>query len=355
MSYDNWRKRLEIAEKYSTVADRRKAVAALGINFSQPTIDDEGYYRKPITEKLPNENRRIVGWIPVAYFLSDPSSADGIELCGVIGAGAEQRHMTDRELNDEELWSWVVSNPISYKVYEAVADNGEPWPDAPPAAPRVIERTDNLPPQVDPLMEHKEAIENAIGAAKGLKVATAEEAAIAAGAANIIRDRRLAVEKIAKTRVDPLLRAYEEERNKWSPLVKIAKDAEGVLRIAVNAFEVAERKRVAAEQLAALDRQREIDEANERAADRAIAAGTSEPLPVVEEVVIPKAPDRVKPTHGTYKPKAPEPKKFAVIENDIEVYKHFRENPAVKDLLERLATNAIRSGFAVPGTTTREE
>ena len=47
MRYDNWRKRLEIFEKYSTVALRRDAVARLKINFSQPGLEDVGYYRKP--------------------------------------------------------------------------------------------------------------------------------------------------------------------------------------------------------------------------------------------------------------------------------------------------------------------
>jgi hypothetical protein len=376
MSYDNWRKRLEIAKKYSTVAERRVAVAALKINFSQPGEADEGYYRKPITIKDPSGNglNIITGWIPVSYFMSDASSADGRELCGVIGAGADARNMTDAEVGDEQLWSYVVSHPIPYEWYSAVADHGDPWPDQPPGKntaiiealetaypspdPDAIERTvgrgDNNPPELLPEVEHANAIDNAIGAAKDLKVTTLQEAAVAAGAANVIRDRRLAAEKIAKVKIEPLQRAYEEERNKWLPLVKRAKDAEGMLRGAVSTFEFAEKKRVIKEQQDALERQRLQDEANARAADRAIAAGEPEQAPVVDEVVIPKVPDRVTPTYGGYKPRQQEPKKFAVINDDVEVYKFLRANNELKELLQKLATNAIRAGFEVPGATTRE-
>lgn len=367
MSYDNWRARLAIAEKYKTVAERRKAVAALKINFSQPGEADCGYYRKPITEKDPSGNglNIIKGWIPVSYFMH------GDKLVGIIGAGDDARDMTDDEVGDEQLWSYVVSHPISYETYRAVVDNGEPWPDQPvgkntsiietletaypsPENPRVIERTDNLPPEVDPLVEHKEGIDNAIGAARDLKVATAEDAARVAGAANILRDRRLAVEKIAKARVTPLKLAYESERDKWLPMVKRAKEAEDALRRMVTVFEVAERKRIAAAQLEAMEKQREQDEANARAADRAIANAEPEPPPVVEGVQIPRAPEPVKPTYGSYTPPAKPLKKFAVIVDDVAVYRYFSDMPVMIEFLQKLATTEIRNGIEVPGTTVRE-
>lgn len=363
MSYDNWRERLAIAKKYSTVAERRAAISALRINFSQPGEADEGYYRKPITEKDPSGNGRnvIIGWVAVSYFLHDG------KLVGTIGAGDDARDMTDDEVRDEQLWSWVVSNPIPYEVYDAVVNHGDPWPDSikaieaaavaehlSPILDRVIDRADNNPPEVLPHVEHATAIDNAIGAAKDIKVTTGDEVALAAGFANIIRDRRLAAEKVAKAKIEPLQRIYEEERNKWLPLVKRAKDAEGVLRTAVSTFEIAEKKRVIKEQQDALQKQREQDEANARAADRAIANAEPEPPPVVEDVVIPQAPQPIKPTYGNYRPAAKPLKKFAVITDDVEVYKFLRANVELKELIQKLATNAIRAGFEVPGTTIRE-
>ena len=367
MSYDNWRERLDIANKFPTVAARRAAIAALKINFSQPQPEDEGYYRKPIGQKDPRGNGAtiITGWIPVAYFLYD-----GV-LTGNIGFGADQRNMTDNEIVDEELWSYVVSNPISYEMYQAVAENGEPWPDQPdgknpaiiqaleteypsPEHPRVIDRDHNQPPQVLPEVEHAAAIDNAIGATQGLKVTTAEEAAIAAGAANVLRDRRLAAEKVAKAKVNPLKEAYDTERAKWAPPITRAKTREDEVRALVSAFEASERKRIAAEQLAALEKQREIDEANARAADRAIAAGVPEQAPVLEEVVIPQAAPRVTPTYGSYKPREKPILKFAVIADPIEVCKHFIADPALLEVIQKLATNAVRANLVVPGATFRE-
>jgi hypothetical protein len=120
MSYTNWTKRLA-GEKVKT--------------FVQPQPDDEGYYRKPVTEMVlgrdgkTNGQRRVIDWIPVAYFLTDPSSADGQHLAGLIGAGKHMRDMTDDETADESLWSWVCRHPIPYEMYTAVAESGESWPD----------------------------------------------------------------------------------------------------------------------------------------------------------------------------------------------------------------------------------
>lgn len=376
MTYDHWRARLAIAEKYSTVAERRAAVAALKINFMRVTVEDEGYYRKPITEKhATNGSNIITGWIPVAYFLHN-----GV-MVGTIGVGESARDLTDQELLDEEIWSWVVANPISYELYQGVVEHGDVWPDLRPpengtpdlvnggktsystypderrdrnGKPREVALGDNKPPELPPHVEHATAIDNAIGAGKDLPVTTVAEAALAAGAANLIRDRRLAAEKVAKRKVEPLKDAYETERGNWSPPILRAKAAEDGIRKKVSDFERDEQRRIAAEQLAAMDRQREQDEAHARAADRAIAAGEPEQPPVVEEVVIPQAAQPVKPTYGSYKPAAKPLRKFAVITDDVAVYKYFAEAPDIKELLQRFATHAVRQGHEVPGATVRE-
>jgi hypothetical protein len=345
------------------------------IDFTQPGEDDEGYYRKPIREKSlnaqgkTNGQSKIIGWEPVAYWL------DGGLLCGVIG----DRDMTGNEVIDN--WTWVCRYAITEAQYRAVAERGEAWPDLPiksnyepatlteaqintnfiaalqadiPAANRDVARSDNAPPEVSPDVEHATAIDNAIGAGKDLPVTTVAEAEIASGAANIIRERRLAAEKAAKRVVDPLKTAYEDERAKWLPPVQRAKATEDAIRLRVSNFEIAERKRVAAEQLAALEKQREIDEANARAADRAIASGEPEQAPVVEEIAIPLAPAKTKPTYGSYTPRAKPILKFAVIQDEAMVLNHFKFNVEIVMLVQKLATNDIRAGLEVPGATFRE-
>lgn len=361
MSFDKWRARLD-GETVTT--------------FLQPDAEDEGYYRKPITEpKLNaqgqrNGQKRIIGWEPVAYFI------DRGKLCGVIG----DRDMAINEVFDESLWSWVVRYPISEELYRAVAERGEPWPDlAPatlteaevnsnfikaiqadiPAANREVAKSDNNPPEELPAeVQHAQAIDSAIGAAL-TKVTSEAEAAIALGSKNRIAELRLAADKAGKAIYEPIYRDYKKVQGVWSPIVARAVAAEGKLQAAILTFREFERKRIAREQAdaaaEAAAKQRAVDEANEAAAQRAIAAGKPEPEPVVVEHPAPvqAAPAPIAPTYGTRKLKE-ELKKFAVITDDVEVYRHFRADADLKALLEKLATNAIRSGATVPGATFRE-
>lgn len=370
MSYDNWRKRLEIAQLHKTVALRRAAVAALKINFSQPGEADEGYYRKPITEKHPtNGQNTIVGWIPVAYFIYD-----GV-LTGNIGDSDHNREMTAAEVVDEQLWSYVVSHPISYELYKAVVERGEPWPDlAPPIdaataveraiedgrqlgefvtlATREINRDDNKPPEMLPEIEHAEKIKAAIGAAIK-KVTSEDDANLAAGSKNRIAELRLAADKAGKAIYQPLHAAYVAEREKWLPMVNLADAEEKRLNREILTFRESERKRLAAIAAKAAEEQRLQDEANARAADRAIASGEPEQPPVVEEIAQPPAPTPIVPTYGRRVVKE-ELKKFAVIVDPVEVFKWMMPNQELEELLQKLATAAIRTGNTVPGTTTRE-
>jgi len=359
-AYDNWKKRLEVAN-LPTVAARRAELTRLGLNNMEPTMMDAGYYRIPLTEKHPTNGKNVIlGYDPVALW------SEGGVVVGVRG----QHEMSPEQIVDS--WTWMCGHPISYELYQAVAERGEPWPDLAVESVvfrdekteteyrvahdedgqrtmRVIERDDNKPPEVLPEVEAAESIDNAIGAARDLPVTTAAEAAIAAGAANVIRDRRLAVEKTAKAKVTPLQMIYEEERNKWLPLVKRAKEAEGAIRVKVAEFEAAERRRVAAEQLAAIKKQEEIDEAAARAADRAIAAGQPEQPPVVEEVEIPKVPERVQPTYGSYKPRQTEKWHFDGVEDFDALYAALKDSPELKSALTVLAKAMVTAGRDVPG------
>lgn len=375
MTYTNWRKRLEVA-KLPTVAARRAELTRLGLNSMEPTHEDEGYYRIPITEKDASGNGKniIIGYTPVALFL------DGNTLVGV--RGTEQTEMNPVQVVDS--WTWFCSHPISYDIYKSVAENGEPWLDlklvmvgpsneAIPAntvlegdgsislTPSGARITDNQPPaEPDKPKEPDDvrfakAIDAAISAAATLVVDSAEADAIAQGSKNRIAEIRLAGAKIGKAKYEPLLRVYEAERNKWLPVINRAADAEKGIERKILTFRDGERRRLAAIAAAQAAAQARIDEENERAAQRAIAKGQPEPAPVAPPEVPPaaSAPAPVAPTYGTRKVKE-ELKKFAVIEDDVEVYKFFAANPDVRELLQKLATNAIRSGLTVPGTTTRE-
>src|SRR6267154_2800653 len=175
MPFHRWKRRLA-GERVAT--------------FLLPDLEDEGYYRRPIIRKLtdangkPSGRKEIIGWIPVALF------SEGDVLYGLIGSGAQMRNMTADELKSEEFWSWVVAHPIEYKIYKAVAEDGEPWPDSSavqlantmpavdalddvgsdgehervPAAGRDVTKTDNSEPEKElPLdVKHRNAITSAV-------------------------------------------------------------------------------------------------------------------------------------------------------------------------------------------------
>jgi hypothetical protein len=303
-----------------------------------------GFYRSAIKQRDAKGNNKRMGWTPVAVFM------DGETMTARIG----DRDITGDALN--ELWSYIAGNPISEDTYRAVAERGEPWPGEPsvvPAANRDVTQADNAPPEVLTDIGHAAAVDAAIGAA--IKAVTNEtEAAQALGSKNRIAELRLAADKAGKAIYDPIYRTYTAEQKKWSPIVKRAEAEEKRLNTEILTFREKERQRIAKEQAEAEAKQREIDEANERAAQRAIAAGQPEEPPELIEVETPVAPTPILPTYGTRKLKE-EVKTFLDTVNDFDaVYTYFRDTAEVKTFLTTLATTAVKAGRAVPGTTTRE-
>lgn len=366
MSFDKWRKRLEIAQ-LPTVAARRAALEKLKINHSMPDADDEGYYRKPITKKKlgadgkTNGQTEIIGWEPVAYFM------DRSMLRGVIG----DRDMAINEVRDEGLWSWVVSHPISEDWYRRVSERGEPWPDlvdppnesvaaildAIPAANRDVAKSDNQPPEEPAHVVHATGIDNAIAAAL-TKVTSEAEAALAAGSKNRLAELRLAADKAGKAIYEPLYRQYVIIQKEWSPMVTRAAAKEKLLNTAILTFRESERKRIAAEQLAATIENERIAALNERVADRAIEAGATEAPEFIAEVALPLAPA---PVSATYR--APGQRSTVkeietwhldeITSYDL-IYQHFKNNPVLQQTLKTIATAAVKLGQTVPGTKTHK-
>lgn len=305
-----------------------------------------GFYRKALKERDAKGNNKRVGWIPVAIFM------DGDVMTARVG----MRDVIGDELN--ELWSYIAGQPISEETYRAVAERDEAWPDAIaaiPAANRSVAQDDNAAPEVLTDKDHAAAIDSAIGAA--LKTVTSEtEAAQALGSKNRIAELRLAAEKAGKALYEPPFREYKSLLGLWSPIVARADAAEKALNRIILTFRETERQRISKEQAEVAERQRLLDGANARAADRAIAAGEPEPPPVVEET-LPQpvsALAEIAPTYGTRKLKEEVKTILDAVTDYDAVYAFLKNEPKVKALLLDLATAKVKAGFAVPGTTTRE-
>lgn len=360
-TYKNWKARLEGATVMTHDGD-----------------PDVGFYRKPIRTSRQDGNK-ITGWVPVAYFM------EGNKLIGVIG----DRDMTPNELTD--LWTYVCAYPIPEQVYRDV-DAGKPWPRdligepkqasrtaypadpsgritsgpsdferaqaAIPAAGREVTKNDNAITDDLPLdQQHRQAIENATKEAIA-PVTTEEQAALVLGRKNRVAELRLAADKAGKAIYQPLYQAYTTEQKKWSPLADLCNSFEKKAGTAVLTFRENERKRLLAIQQEAEAKQREQDEANQRAADRAIMRGEPEPapavvnMPVFEEV----KPAPIVPTYGSRTIRE-QVKKFAEINEARDwalVREHFKDNAEIKALLLKLAQIEVTAGRTVPGVTIRE-
>lgn len=309
-------------------------------------VDDPrlGFYRTPVKQRDAKGNNKRVGWAPVAVFM------DGDTITARVVDG----DVTGDALN--ELWSYIAGNPISEETYRAVAERGEPWPSEVPAVPaanRDVTQADNAPPEVLTYVDHAAAVDTAIGAA--LKAVTNEtEAAQALGSKNRIAELRLAADKAGKAIYEPMYRVYTAEQKKWSPIIARATAKEKELNTAILTFREKERQRIALEQTQAEAKQREIDEANERAAQRSIAAGLPEEAPEVIEIEKPATPAPLVPTYGTRSVKEQLHTILDTVTDYDAVYTFLKAEPKVKALLLELATAKVKAGFTVPGTTTRE-
>lgn len=345
------------------------------LTHPQPDQDDCGYYRLPIKEPSvgadgkTNGIKRTIGWTPVSYFM------DGNELVCLAG---------DKEADGAAIWTYVVQNPISWEVYEAVAQKGQPWPDQPkpvsnavsnatsnassiPASNREVNLGDNQPPVVPADVQHKEAIENATKEPLGA-ITTEEQANAAQGRQNRVAELRLAASKAGEAVYKPLHAVYVAEQKKWSGIVHIATTFEEVAKKAILTFRESERKRIAAENLiieqkrkddeaALAAKAQEIEEANSRAADRAIGAGVPEPVPQVAPD-LPPAPApvalaRVAPTYGSSRPREVEKLFVDQVTDWVALMSHFKDDAGVQAFFRTLAEKTIRTGVTVPGITTR--
>jgi hypothetical protein len=328
-SYDFWKRSLA-GEKPSMFVD-------------DPQL---GFYRRVLKLRDANGNNKKIGWSPVAIFM------DGDMMTARVG----MKDVTGDALN--ELWSYVASNPISEYEYRRVAEQDLDWSDLPgkdvdiPAANRDVAKSDNAPEDIEPDKAHAAAIDAAIGAAP-VAVKSDADAAVALGSKNRIAELRLAADKVGKSLYEPMFRKYTAEQKKWSPIIARATAKEKELNTAILSFRESERKRIAAEQAEAERKQREIDEANARAADRAIARGEPEPMPEAEEVAMPVAAAPIIPTYGTRTVKE-QVKKFAIINDPVAAFRRFQADPDLMLRLEKLCTDAVRVGENVPGVSYRE-
>lgn len=299
-----------------------------------PEHPETGYYR--------HKNRGL--WEPVAYWYSGSQlhcmygiPQDDEDPCWWPGAKTEERHI---ELAIEH-WTYAWQNPISEEVYDLVMC-GSRWPDLDETVEEQVSRPrgagDNAPPQ-DELTELKIDIENAAAAVERYKDINDDETSKKAQSARArLNELARKADKRREELVAPALAKQREVNGLYQPLVKDAKAAADAIGRAMGTWET---KKARA--------QREAEQAEQRAADRAIAAGT--PPAAMDAPSAAPTPAPATQIRGGYG-RAAAVVEEAVIE-EVTDYRallaHYGEREDVKALVMKHARTDVRNGHQVPG------
>lgn len=120
------------------------------------------------------------------------------------------------------IWSWASENAISEKLYRAVVDHREPWPDINPVVTQVNNASNEAPDdnsfvavreRIDDLAREAERLMKK-GAAK-----TQADADQAANVANALNDYWKKADNLRKVEKQPHLDAERAVEAKWKPLL----------------------------------------------------------------------------------------------------------------------------------------
>ena len=280
---------------------------------------------------------------------------DGGTWFCTVTAGYCPRHLDEID----ELFGFVCRKPISRAVYMAHAE-GLGWPEDVPAAGRVVEKTDNKPPEeltpdkalaadITALETQCRAWLHGLPEGKPSNKTEADLAANYAAEFLALENKAIAAHKAEK---EPHLKAGRECDAKWfAPVRDVAAGIKTKIKAIAVAWARAEDARVAEEARVANEARRKAAEEAHReqvkAWDKGLLGNVDlPPKPVVAEVV----PDKTK--IGTGRAISARPVTTYVVEDWRAVANFFASVPEpaqdLKDVLQKLTNAAMKSGLAVP-------
>lgn len=256
-----------------------------------------GYYRKKSKSGSPE---------PVAIF------KEGDKLIALIGRDG-------REVQADEIWTWVATNPVTYEAYDAYM-NGEPWADE-------IAPMGNNAPESE---AEADEIENAIAAALAeLAKPVSDQAHADRLAAHRERLSGLykAQEAKRKAEKEPHDAAAKAVQAKYVPVLDKIEAAGVKIRNALTAY------------LCKAEAEKQAQAA------AAIQAG---------ETVTPES-VKVKAGGTTARATALRTVKTAVVTDYAAALAHFANSPEVVEAVNKLASRAAKAGVPVPGVQIKDE
>lgn len=217
-----------------------------------------GFYRK----KNGGKQRTLVTYEPVAIFLDHDGKMVG--RIGVQDNIKEIRIEDSSQYDLRDLWSWLATNDISEETYRAVAERGEPWPDAHDPKKNIMDvkilsgsevaiaRNKFLKSKLNnsSLIDiglsfseppESEIINNLVTAKAGIsqydKIESDEMATRALSLKNEITSLASELDKVRAGLVRPHLDAQQEINGKLNPIIKDAKESSARLLQAIGSWE----------------------------------------------------------------------------------------------------------------------
>lgn len=254
---------------------------------------ESGFYR--MRDKRHGTSKRVAIW----------RDASGNLMATVDGRSADAL----------EIWTWCAAYPIDEATYRAV-ERGEPWPDA---APGIDHNTVGLDDFDRLSAEIEEETRRALADLEATEISQQAVCDRFANWSDRIARLGKEAEGFRKAEKQPHVDAGRAVDQKWRPLTDTAQDAVKLIKAKVGEFLKAERAR--------------------KAKEAAEAAERGEPVPDIKA----NAGGAVGRSIGLRRVKT------AVIENFDACLAALKDDSDLRDLVQRKADAAARSGVALPG------
>ena len=312
----------------------RKSLAGHGPKI----IEDEphnGFYRMRAHRNGP--------WLPVAIFVKK----GGQQIARVAGGVRKP----------EDVWTYCAGNPVSQADAKYAFEHGE-WPGDAPTIGDNAEKAGVGPLEL--LLDYMETARSWFS--KVGKIADQKAVDQAANYAAELARLKSNADKERDSLVRPHLDAQRDINGQYKPPIDDADKLIKDIKRACDAFLVAEKRRLEDEarakyeaklKAAEAERARIEAEREKQMRDNPIAALTS---PEPEFPVAPLPPEPIKVQAGGQRGRRMGLRKvteYSVADFD-KVYAWAKDNPRVRDVVEKVAIQAAKAGVAVPGIKAEE-
>lgn len=273
---------------------------------------------------------------------------NGSLLCTINGKSTE-------DLRARKAWPFAAKNPVDYDVFRRVS-GGAPWPDLPaglmdersaPSASGPVPTSHNEPPPEHEVL--RDTVDNAVKAgAAYTKVADDETAKQAQSARARLNELSGEAEKKRVAEKAPVIALGKEVDGKWAPTRDKAKEEADRIAKLLSAWET--KKANAA-------RAKAVAEAQAAAAAAATATPGVQPAPQPPAPAAAAAPPPSTSIRGGYGRAAGVQvvKVITAVTDQDALYRQFRAEADVQDLLRKKAQRLVDLGHEVLGVTVEEE